>query len=170
MKSRDLVMIESISLSGSKHPSYTEIRMKLGIGFLQPSLLRLRYRSTGVFLRTHSRMANTYEGPWPASKIRDDFFKYFREREHTFVPSSSTIPYDDPTLLFANAGMNQVAYNYDMHLALFLITNSINPFSWVPSIPIRSAESSNARSTARNVSVQVENTMVCTFTGPVALK
>ncbi|EEB86665.1 hypothetical protein MPER_16299, partial [Moniliophthora perniciosa FA553] len=45
--------------------------------------------------------------PLTASKVRDEFFNYFRSREHTLVPSSSTIPYDDPTLLFANAGMNQ---------------------------------------------------------------
>ncbi|KAI9570376.1 tRNA synthetases class II (A)-domain-containing protein [Boletus coccyginus] len=52
-------------------------------------------------------MASTYNGPWPARRIRDEFFAYFRSKDHTFVPSSSTIPYDDPTLLFANAGMNQ---------------------------------------------------------------
>jgi alanyl-tRNA synthetase len=46
-------------------------------------------------------------GDWPATKVRDTFTGYFKERAHTFVPSSSTIPYDDPTLLFANAGMNQ---------------------------------------------------------------
>ncbi|EPQ29336.1 uncharacterized protein PFL1_03091 [Pseudozyma flocculosa PF-1] len=46
-------------------------------------------------------------GDWPADKVRSTFTSYFQERGHTFVPSSSTIPYDDPTLLFANAGMNQ---------------------------------------------------------------
>jgi alanyl-tRNA synthetase len=44
---------------------------------------------------------------WPASKVRDTFLNYFKEKNHTFVPSSSVIPHDDPTLLFANAGMNQ---------------------------------------------------------------
>lgn len=44
---------------------------------------------------------------WPASKVRDTFLNFFKERGHTFVPSSSVIPHDDPTLLFANAGMNQ---------------------------------------------------------------
>ncbi|KAJ8103890.1 tRNA synthetases class II (A)-domain-containing protein [Lipomyces tetrasporus] len=45
---------------------------------------------------------------WPAAKVRTTFLNYFVEkRSHTFVPSSSVVPYDDPTLLFANAGMNQ---------------------------------------------------------------
>ncbi len=39
--------------------------------------------------------------------IRRQFLKYFKEREHTIVPSSSVVPHDDPTLLFNNAGMNQ---------------------------------------------------------------
>ncbi|CEP13586.1 hypothetical protein [Parasitella parasitica] len=44
---------------------------------------------------------------WPANKVRSTFIKYFEDNGHVFVPSSSTIPHDDPTLLFANAGMNQ---------------------------------------------------------------
>ena len=48
---------------------------------------------------------------WTASRVRDEFIKYFRDRDHTSVSSSSTIPYDDPTLLFANAGMNQVCFS-----------------------------------------------------------
>ncbi|XP_068169309.1 alanine--tRNA ligase, cytoplasmic [Antennarius striatus] len=42
-----------------------------------------------------------------AAEIREKFIDYFRRHEHTYVHSSSTIPLDDPTLLFANAGMNQ---------------------------------------------------------------
>lgn len=43
-----------------------------------------------------------------AAQIREKFIDFFRRNEHTYVHSSATIPLDDPTLLFANAGMNQV--------------------------------------------------------------
>ena len=40
-------------------------------------------------------------------EIRQAFFDYFKRHGHTQVASSSLIPENDPTLLFANAGMNQ---------------------------------------------------------------
>lgn len=43
-----------------------------------------------------------------AAQIRQKFIDFFCRYEHQYVHSSSTIPLDDPTLLFANAGMNQV--------------------------------------------------------------
>lgn len=49
-----------------------------------------------------------YIGEWTSTRVRQTFFDFFAQRGHTYVPSSSTIPYEDPTLLFANAGMNQV--------------------------------------------------------------
>ncbi|KZT19894.1 hypothetical protein NEOLEDRAFT_1123481 [Neolentinus lepideus HHB14362 ss-1] len=59
------------------------------------------------FRRLSTMASSSYQGPWTARKVREEFFNYFRSKSHTFVPSSSTIPYEDPTLLFANAGMNQ---------------------------------------------------------------
>jgi alanyl-tRNA synthetase len=56
--------------------------------------------------RNYANMA-IGESHWPAAKVRKTFLDYFQDRQHSFVASSSVIPYDDPTLLFANAGMNQ---------------------------------------------------------------
>jgi alanyl-tRNA synthetase len=40
-------------------------------------------------------------------EVRQKFIEFFKQKEHTFVPSSSTIPVGDKTILFTIAGMAQ---------------------------------------------------------------
>jgi len=42
-----------------------------------------------------------------SKEIREEFIQFFINKGHTKALSAPVIPYDDPTLLFTNAGMNQ---------------------------------------------------------------
>lgn len=48
-----------------------------------------------------------FEEQFSGANIRQTFIDFFKERGHTFVPSSSLVPGGDQTLLFTNAGMVQ---------------------------------------------------------------
>jgi alanyl-tRNA synthetase len=46
--------------------------------------------------------------PWTTNQVRETFVQYFlQQQKHQYIPSSSVVPFQDESLLFTNAGMNQ---------------------------------------------------------------
>lgn len=44
---------------------------------------------------------------WKAADVRSSFIDYFKRLDYTYFPSASVVPFNDPSLYFVNAGMNQ---------------------------------------------------------------
>ena len=42
-----------------------------------------------------------------SNEIRESFIQFFKDKQHTIVPSAPMVIKNDPTLMFTNAGMNQ---------------------------------------------------------------
>ena len=53
------------------------------------------------------RQVRCYESAPSSREIRRRFLDFFSQHDHTFVRGSPVVPYNDPTLAFVNAGMNQ---------------------------------------------------------------
>jgi alanyl-tRNA synthetase len=47
-----------------------------------------------------------------SNEVRSAYLKYFEEKGHTIIASSSLVPKNDPTLLFTTAGMVQFKNYY----------------------------------------------------------
>jgi alanyl-tRNA synthetase len=63
-----------------------------------------------IFSTTLNNHGITHEKQlkWPVQRVRDQFVNYFVDKhQHINIKSSPCVPLNDPTLLFANAGMNQ---------------------------------------------------------------
>lgn len=70
--------------------------------------VRIGARSNGILHRTY--MSQNTDGTvlWPVARVRQKFVEYFQKKhDHANIKSSPVVPVNDPTLLFANAGMNQ---------------------------------------------------------------
>jgi alanyl-tRNA synthetase len=68
---------------------------------------------------------------WPMDKVRSTFIDFFvKKHQHVYWPSSPCVPHDDPTLLFANAGMNQFKAKFlgtcDPKLELAKVSRAVN--------------------------------------------
>src|SRR3954463_13731537 len=81
-----------------------------------PTRIRLR----ALFPTPHAPMLTS-------AQIRQQFLDFFREKQHTIVPSSSLMP-DSPNLLFTNAGMNQF-------VPIFLGQKKPDVSKWAGAVP-----------------------------------
>ncbi|CDY42520.1 BnaC06g03380D [Brassica napus] len=70
----------------------------------RPFLSHFRFSSSAAVMPGSEPSS---EIQWPAKTVRDTYFDFFKGKGHKFWPSSPVVPHNDPTLLFANAGMNQ---------------------------------------------------------------
>src|SRR5262245_1593784 len=65
------------------------------------------FASYGVLVMRRRKYERNWNSSMNSHEIRRRFLKFFENNGHPVVTSSYLIPAEDPTLLLANAGMNQ---------------------------------------------------------------
>jgi hypothetical protein len=85
-----------------------------------------------------------YKGDKPTgAEVLQGFVDFLvKKKAHVNIKSSATIPHNDPTLLFANAGMNQVRRQcFNLLSSLLTVFFSSRPSFWEPLIPTATSAS-----------------------------
>lgn len=67
----------------------------------------MQYRSNMFIKRYYSR-SNIVRNKFSSNEVRKTFINYFIQNNHKFIRSSPVVPFCDPSVVFVNAGMNQV--------------------------------------------------------------
>lgn len=79
------------------------------------NMIRLQQSTKCIIPRRNSSISSKL--------VRKNFLDFFiTENEHTFIRSSPVIPYCDNSIVFVNAGMNQVSDNKYMHRKIIVST------------------------------------------------
>lgn len=68
---------------------------------------KLERLGVAALLQAPPNLAASPPVKWPAREVRKKFIEFFQSKGHTYWPSSPVVPLNDPTLMFANSGMNQ---------------------------------------------------------------